>query len=109
MTGLILLIVIDQFSFILRYTNLAIGCVINHLVRTILHDQHSIQPISVRIEGLYGVDGVCLSVPCRVGREGVIGDPIHLNLDEAELAALRTSATVLKSHIDKMQISAAKM
>ena len=45
------------------YTNWAIGLVISELVSIILDDRKSIQPISVRLNGEYGLKDVCVSVP----------------------------------------------
>ncbi|MCA9450564.1 MAG: L-lactate dehydrogenase, partial [Candidatus Omnitrophica bacterium] len=43
------------------YTNWAIGLVIAELVRIILDDRKSVQPISVRLNGEYRIQDVCVS------------------------------------------------
>lgn len=80
------------------YTNLAIGLVIARLARTILDDQRSVLPVSVRLQGAYGVSGVCLSLPSIVGQTG-LETSILPALDDSELAALRHSAAVLRERI----------
>ena len=55
------------------HTDLAIGTVLAHLVEVILGDQKSVLPVSVRLQGEYGLEGVCLSIPCVVGIDGVEG------------------------------------
>jgi L-lactate dehydrogenase len=77
------------------YTNWAIGLVIAHLLRTILDDQKSVLPVSVRLEGEYGINDVCLSIPSAVGIEGVTKRVLPAINDE-ELARLRHCADVLK-------------
>ncbi|MDH4029815.1 MAG: L-lactate dehydrogenase, partial [Chromatiales bacterium] len=69
------------------YTNWAIGLVIARLVSIILDDRHSIQPVTSRLGGDYGISDVCISVPALVGMAGV-QRLIHLNLEEAEQASL---------------------
>ncbi len=80
------------------YTNLAIGLVIARLARTILDDQRSVLPVSVRLQGEYGLSDVCLSLPSIVGQTGLEASILPA-LDEAEVAALRHSADVLRKSI----------
>jgi len=77
------------------HTDAAIGVVIARIVRAIVEDQKNVLPISVRPQGAYGIDDVCLSTPCVVGIEGVQQHVVpDLSTDEEE--ALRASATALK-------------
>ncbi len=87
------------------YTNWAIGLVIAHLLRTIKGDQHSILPVSVRLEGEYGLSDVCLSIPASVGLEG-ISNRVVLVLNDEELRALEHSASVLKESLAGIDLSA---
>ena len=80
------------------YTNWAIGLVISRLASIILDDRHSIQPVSSRLDGDYGISDVCISVPALVGMSGV-HRLIHLNLEEGEQAALENSANLMKESI----------
>jgi L-lactate dehydrogenase len=77
------------------YTNLAIGAVLAHLVEAILGDQKSVLPVSVRLRGEHGLEGVCLSLPCVVGIDGVESRVLP-DLDAEEIAALGRSAKVLR-------------
>ncbi len=81
------------------YTNLAIGLVISRLVSRILQDRHSIQPVSVRLDEVYDLPGLCISVPALIGVNGV-ERLIHLNLPEDEQAALEHSAAILRHQIE---------
>jgi L-lactate dehydrogenase len=77
------------------YTNWAIGLVIAELVSILLNDLKSVQPISVRLDGEYGLRDVCISVPARIGRHGV-EDVVELDLIEEERMQLEHSAQLLK-------------
>ena len=78
------------------HTDSAIGVVIARLARAILGDERSVLPVSVPAEGAYGIEpaGVCLSLPCVIGRGGVEGRVLP-ELSEAEEKGLRASARVL--------------
>lgn len=78
------------------YTDLAIGVVIAHLVGAILADEHGVHPLSVPLDGEYGLRDVCLSVPCVLGREGVV-TKLTPALADDEIAALRASAEILRA------------
>ncbi len=80
------------------YTNWAIGLVIAHLLRTTLDDQNSVLPVSVRLDGEYGINDVCLSIPAAVGIEGVTKRVLP-SINDEELAGLRHSAEVLKESL----------
>ena len=58
--------------------------------------------VSVRLDGEYGLQGVCLSVPCQVTEEGVARIPEVILADE-EMARLRHSATVLRKSLGQLQ------
>ena len=77
------------------YTDAAIGVVIARIVRAIVEDQQNVLPVSVRPQGAYGIDDVCLSTPCVVGIEGVQKHVVP-DLSEDESEKLRASATALR-------------
>jgi L-lactate dehydrogenase len=79
------------------YTNWAIALVIAHLIRTILEDQNSILPVSVRPNGEYGFRDICLSIPAAVGINGIV-NLAPPKLAEQELEALGKSAAILKQN-----------
>ena len=82
-------------------TYYAIGLAVRDLVRTILTDQRKIYPVSSLIENYYGLKDVCLSIPCVIGRKGII-EKIHLHLDDIEKKMLKKSASVLKRYIKQV-------
>ncbi|MFA5986469.1 MAG: L-lactate dehydrogenase [Parcubacteria group bacterium] len=76
-------------------TYYAIGAGCAHLVQTIVHDKKSVLPVSHAIEGAYGIDDVCLSMPAVVGCNGIEGR-LCIELNEEEQKNLQHTAEVLK-------------
>jgi L-lactate dehydrogenase len=73
----------------------AIGLAVSSIVESILRDQHSVLPVSSLLQGQYGLDDVCLSLPTVIGRNGIVA-VLELPLSEVEIAGLQRSADVLK-------------
>ncbi|MFT3788483.1 MAG: NAD(P)-binding domain-containing protein [Tepidisphaeraceae bacterium] len=82
------------------YTNYAVAMAAHMIVEAIVKDLRTTMPVSVKIDGYCGVTGVCLSVPCVIGRQGV-----HLRLqpalDEREQGLFRASAEVVRGVIER--------
>ncbi len=76
-------------------TNFAVGLALTRIVGAVLRDRHSVLTVSVRLEGEYGLEEVCLSVPCIVSQAG-IERVLLADLYPEERAALERSAGVLK-------------
>ena len=85
------------------YTDSAIGVVIARIVRAIVEDQRNVLPVSVRQEGAYGIQGVCLSTPCVVGIEGV-EQHVRPDLSADEEEALQASAEALRESRDGLDL-----
>ncbi|MHC4476656.1 MAG: L-lactate dehydrogenase [Planctomycetota bacterium] len=86
-----------------EYTNTAIGIVIVRLVEAVLGDQKSVLPVSRMLNGEYGLEDVCLSIPSVIGING-LEDAILPALSDAELDALRHSARILRENIEGISI-----
>ena len=68
-----------------------------------MRDEKSILPVSHMMHGVYGIDGVVLSMPAIVGSDGVEADiPIELNGEEA--LRLKESADALKEIVDSLEL-----
>ena len=67
------------------------------LVRAIYHNEHKVLPVSVYLDGPYGIKDSFASVPVKIGKDGV-EDIIELHLTEEENAELQASIKVLKEH-----------
>lgn len=68
------------------------------IVKSILFNENRIYPVTVKLEGQYGIDGVFLSVPAIIGKNG-IKEVVEIKLEPEELKALQQSADILKSFI----------
>lgn len=79
-------------------TYYGIGAVILHIVRTILKDEKKILPVSIPLHQYMGHNGVALSVPCVVGRDGV-EETLEIKLSWEEKQKLEKSANNLKSYL----------
>ncbi len=83
------------------YTNWAIGLVIAYIIRTVQDNQRNVMPVTVRLNGQYGINDNCLSLPAVIGSDGV-ESIITPRLDEEELAGLQHSANTLKASMDQL-------
>lgn len=79
----------------------AIALSVNKICDTILRDSNSILTVSTLANGRYGIDDVCLSLPCIVNGHGIAGE-INPPLLEEELAKLKKSADALKNVISQL-------
>lgn len=70
------------------------------LVRAIYHNEHKVLPVSVYLDGPYGIKDSFASVPVKIGKDGV-EDIIELQLTEEENAELQASIKVLKEHFER--------
>ena len=85
------------------YTNTAIGVAIVRLVEAVLDDQKSVLPVSRMMNGEYGIEDVCLSIPSVIGINGM-EDVVLPALNEIEIDALRQSAQILKNSLAGINI-----
>ena len=77
-----------------RATYYGVAMAVRRICEVIMRDEKSILPVSTAMHGEHGIDGVVLSMPCIVGRNGIETKvPIRLNEEEEE--KLRESADVL--------------
>lgn len=74
----------------------AIAIAMRRIAQAVLRDEKSILTVSTLLGGEYGIDGVCLSLPCVVGRRGV-EKVIPVKLTTEEELMLRHSADVVRS------------
>lgn len=71
------------------------------MVDAILHDKKQILPCSCMLTGQYGIDGVFVGVPTKLGQNG-IEQIMELKLNDKELAELKASAESVKTNVAKM-------
>lgn len=80
-------------------TNYAVSLALQRITTSILRDERSVLTVSTYLEGEYGLEDVCLSVPVLVGRHGA-ERVIVADLAENELAALRASGAKLRKLLE---------
>lgn len=84
-------------------TNYAISLAVKQICEGILRDEDAIMTVSGLIEGSYGIDGCCLSLPCVINAGGK-GRPLELLLSPEEEEAVLHSAAVLKNAIASLGV-----
>ena len=72
------------------------GASVAYLVDSILNDYKRMIPCSVLLEGEYGLENLCIGVPCIIGAQGVEAI-VDLQLNEKEQALLNESAEKVKA------------
>jgi len=79
-------------------THFAVGLALVRITGSILRKQNSVMTVSVLLNGEFGMNDVCLSVPSIVTDTGV-AKIINGQLPEGEMESLRKSAEILKEAI----------
>jgi L-lactate dehydrogenase len=82
-------------------TYYAIGLGLLSIVEAIVGDHRSVLSVSTLMTGQYGVQDLCLSLPCVVGAHGV-EEVLTLNLSPAEEEGFRGSAGKLRRTLEEM-------
>jgi len=75
------------------------------MVEAILKDKRKILPCAAFLQGEYGIRGLYVGVPVKLGRNG-IEQIIEIKLTGDERAALDKSASAVKELVDKLKIAA---
>ena len=83
------------------YTDYAIAACASMIVNAIVRDTREVFPISTLVDGPYGIKDVCLSLPCIIGRRGVLR-VLTPDLSPSEEDELRGSAGVLKKALAEL-------
>lgn len=82
-------------------TNYGIAAVAAKIVKSIIRDEHMVMPVSVMLNGEYGVKGVYAGVPAVVTGKG-IKELVTYRLNEEEQKDFQESVAVLKAINEKM-------
>ena len=80
-----------------------IAASVAHIVNSLYSGVDSVLALSSMMQGEYGISDVCLSVPCVLGKRGII-TTLTPKLSEDEMEKLHFSADTLKGVIEKIQI-----
>ena len=73
------------------------------MCEAIVHDQKRILPCAAWLEGEYGMSGLFLGVPCKLGRNG-LEKIIEVSLTDDERAALAKSAEAVKEPMSAVKL-----
>ena len=71
------------------------GAAVAEMVDAVLLDQKRLLPCTAYLEGEYGIDGLYMGVPCKLGPGG-IEEIIELDLSDDEQAALKASSDAVR-------------
>ncbi len=74
---------------------------ITQMVEAVLLDKKRILPACVYLEGEFGIDGLCVGVPAKLGAGGM-EQVVEIRLTEDEKAALNKSAASVQELVDVM-------
>lgn len=95
----------SAYEIILRKkaTYFGIAMAITRICQSIVRDEKSVLSVSNMMQGEYGIDGVALSTPCIVGKDGIeVRMPPSLNY--LEQTQLKESANMLKEVIGSLDL-----
>jgi L-lactate dehydrogenase len=82
-------------------TYFAVGLALVKITASILRRQNSVLTVSAMLTGEFGIDDVCLSVPCVLSDKGI--DRILTSpLTSGEMKSLSRSAAILRKAIDSL-------
>jgi L-lactate dehydrogenase len=84
------------------FTQFAVGLALVRITGAILRGQNSVLSVSTYVQGEFGINDVCLSLPCVVSDRGIRKILISPLTDE-EMKALSNSAEILKKAIASLQ------
>ena len=84
-------------------TNWAVGLALVRIVTAILRDEKSVLTVSSLIDGQYGLEDVCLSIPAVLGSEGVEAR-ITPGLSKQDRRALEVSAEAIAEVLRKVDL-----
>ena len=71
------------------------------IIKSILFDENRIYPVSVMLDGAYGLKNVFLSAPTILNRQGA-KEVVEIHLNPEELAAYRRSAKLLSDFYEEL-------
>jgi L-lactate dehydrogenase len=83
-------------------TYFAVAMALIEIVEAILRDQNSVLTVSTFLNGEYGIEDVCLSVPCIISNEG-IKEIIVGKLSDSEQKLLIHSSETIKNAIKSIK------
>jgi malate dehydrogenase len=78
------------------------GAAVAEMVEAVSHDNRIIRPCSTYLQGEYGLEDVCIGVPVKLGRAGIL-KILEIDLNKEELAGLHGTASKVKRDIEELR------
>ncbi len=78
------------------------GAAAAEMVEAIVKDSNRILPAAAWLTGQYGIDGMFIGAPVKLGAGG-IKEVIEVDLDEAEMALMKDSAEHVQANLEALQ------
>jgi malate dehydrogenase len=72
------------------------------MVDAILNDRRAVLPCAAYLQGQYGVDGLFVGVPVKLGRDGIV-EVVEIELSDAERAAFHASADSVRQLLETLR------
>ncbi|MDP8904982.1 MAG: malate dehydrogenase [Chloroflexota bacterium] len=79
---------------------------VTQMVDSILNDRNAVLACAAFLQGEYGVDGLFVGVPVKLGRTGIT-EIVEIDLSDAERAAFDTSTASVRELVETMSRTAA--
>jgi L-lactate dehydrogenase len=86
------------------YTSFGVATAIVRICEAIVRDEHAVLPVSTLLTGQFGIEGLCLSLPCELGAGG-IERVLEPDLSRQERDKLRASADVLRNAMSSLALA----
>ena len=86
-----------------KATYYGVAMAVRRICEAIIRDEKSVLPVSSIQYDTYGIEGVTLSMPAIVGKNG-IEKQLAIKLNEKEQEALKKSAEALKEVLEDLDI-----
>lgn len=83
-------------------TEFGIASTLSRLVNCIFHDEKQVMPASTLLQGEYGEEGIFISTPCVIGKDGV-EKVLEMKLPEEELKGFKNSCEVIRNNIARIK------
>ena len=84
-------------------TYYGIAMAVGRIAECIVKDEHAVLPVSVVLDGQYGLRDLALSIPSIVGRRG-LGEILEISLSRQEGEALYASARQLEEVVQSLHL-----
>ena len=84
------------------HTSYGVACAACRIVSVIIRDNRQILPVSVVLDGEYGLNGIALSTPCVIGREGIAAVK-EISMTENERELFLKSANVVREAVNSIE------